>query len=82
MMMESVHHSFSANQKRARTWMTFWWRMNEKILLTLRNTVLERTGHEVVLADNGEKGINVFNRPCPFITILDLHLPDVDGTRC
>jgi DNA-binding response OmpR family regulator len=53
--------------------------MNEKSLLTLRTIVLERTRHEVVLADNGEKGINMFDRPCPVITILDLHLPDVDG---
>jgi DNA-binding response OmpR family regulator len=52
---------------------------DETSLLTLRHTVLERTGHAVVLADSGQKGIDMFARTRPFITILDLHLLDLNG---
>jgi CheY-like chemotaxis protein len=54
---------------------------DETSLLTLRHTVLERKGHEVVLADSGQKGINLFARTRPLITILDLHLLDLNGLK-
>ena len=52
---------------------------DEDSIRTLLHTVLKRKGHEVFLADGGQKGINMFERTRPLITILDLHLPDVNG---
>jgi DNA-binding response OmpR family regulator len=52
---------------------------DEESIRKLLHTVLKRKGHEVFLADGGQKGINMFERTRPLITILDLHLPDVNG---
>lgn len=52
---------------------------DEESIRGLLSTVLKRKGHEVFLADSGQKGINMFERAHPLVTILDLHLPDVDG---
>lgn len=52
---------------------------DEDSIRKLLHTVLKRKGHEVFLADSGQKGINMFERTRPLITILDLRLPDVDG---
>jgi len=42
-------------------------------------TVLSRKGHEVLLAESGERGLKLFQQKQPQITILDLHMPDVTG---
>ena len=52
---------------------------DEESIRKLLHTVLKRKGHEVFLADSGQKGINMFERTRPLITILDLRLPDVNG---
>lgn len=52
---------------------------DEESIRGLLSTVLKRKGYEVFLADSGQKGINMFERTRPLITILDLHMPDVDG---
>lgn len=52
---------------------------DEENIQKLLHTVLKRKGHEVFLADSGQKGINMFERTRPLVTILDLQLPDVDG---
>jgi DNA-binding response OmpR family regulator len=52
---------------------------DEESIRKLLHTVLKRKGHEVFLADSGQKGINMFERTRPLISILDLHLPDVNG---
>jgi DNA-binding response OmpR family regulator len=52
---------------------------DETSLLTLRHTGLGRKGHAVVLADSRQKGIDMFDRTRPLITILDLHLLDLNG---
>jgi two-component system, NtrC family, response regulator AtoC len=52
---------------------------DEESIRKLLSTVLKRKGHEVFLADSGQKGINMFERTRPLITILDLRLPDVNG---
>lgn len=52
---------------------------DEESIRKLLHTVLKRKGHEVFLADSGQRGINMFERTRPLITILDLHLPDVNG---
>jgi len=52
---------------------------DEESIRGLLSTVLKRKGHEVFLADSGQKGINMFERTRPLITILDLHLLDLNG---
>jgi DNA-binding response OmpR family regulator len=42
-------------------------------------TILTRKGHHVVTADHGQKGIDMFRRERPHVTILDFEMPDVDG---
>ena len=52
---------------------------DEPRIYELLHTVLQRKGHEVVLAENGSKGIERFRRERPAVTMLDLELPDVNG---
>lgn len=52
---------------------------DEEIIRDMLHTVLRRLGHDVLLADRGKEGIEVFRRDRPQITILDLNLPDLDG---
>ena len=42
-------------------------------------TMLTRKGHYVLTADHGQKGIDVFRRERPHVTILDFEMPDIDG---
>ncbi len=52
---------------------------DEETIRDLLHTVLRRLGHEVLLADRGQQGIEVFRRERPQITILDLSMPDLNG---
>lgn len=52
---------------------------DEGSIRKLLYTVLKRKGHEVLVAENGQKGIDIFGLVRPLITILDLHMPDHDG---
>ena len=52
---------------------------DEGSIRKLLYTVLKRKGHEVFVAENGQKGIDIFGRTRPLITILDLHMPGHDG---
>ena len=45
----------------------------------LLSTLLKRKGHHVLTADHGQKGIDVFRRERPHVTILDFEMPDIDG---
>ncbi len=45
----------------------------------LLSIVLRRKGHRVITADHGQKGIDVFRRERPHVTILDFEMPDMDG---
>jgi len=45
----------------------------------LLDTLLRRKGHQVFTADHGQKGIDVFRRERPDITILDLKMPNMNG---
>ncbi len=47
----------------------------------LLSTLLKRKGHHVLTADHGLKGIDVFRRERPHVTILDFEIPDIDGAR-
>ncbi|TAJ25428.1 MAG: response regulator [Nitrospirae bacterium] len=41
--------------------------------------MLSRHGHEVFIAAGGKEGLEQFRRHRPQITLLDLHMPDMDG---
>ncbi|MGH7206264.1 MAG: response regulator [Nitrospiraceae bacterium] len=45
----------------------------------LLNTLLRRKGHQVLTADHGQKGIDVFRQERPDITILDIEMPNMNG---
>ena len=45
----------------------------------LLDALLHRKGYDVVLADNGQKGITVFRRERPDVVVLDLKMPGMDG---
>ena len=50
-------------------------------VLTLNNLkrVLEKEGYEVLLADSGETGVEIFARHRPDVALVDLMLPGIDG---
>jgi two-component system response regulator (stage 0 sporulation protein F) len=45
----------------------------------LLDTLLSRKGYDVVLADNGQKGLEVLRRARPDVVVLDLKMPGMDG---
>lgn len=45
----------------------------------LLHVMLQRKGHHVITADNGQQGIELFRRERPQVTILDFEMPDMDG---
>ena len=45
----------------------------------LLDTLLTRKGFGVVLADSGQKGLEVFRRARPDAVVLDLKMPGMDG---
>ncbi|TLY30949.1 MAG: response regulator [Nitrospirae bacterium] len=52
---------------------------DDQRLRDLLHTVLQRKGHEVVLAENGSTGVERFRQERPDLTILDLNLPHLNG---
>ncbi len=52
---------------------------DEESVRELLCTVLSRKGHEVFLADGGQKGLDLFEKRHPQLTILDLHMPELHG---
>jgi len=38
-----------------------------------------RKGHTLLLAESGQKGLDLFRRECPDIIVLDLNMPEMDG---
>src|SRR5687767_4141906 len=52
---------------------------DEESIRTLRDTVLTRKRHEVILADGGHKGLELFHAKRPQLTILHLLMPDLTG---
>ena len=45
----------------------------------LLDTLLSGKGYDVILADSGEKGLEVFRRARPDAVVLDLKMPGMDG---
>lgn len=52
-------------------------------VLTLNNLkrALEKEGYEILLADSGETGLEVFKKHRPNLVLVDLMLPGIDGTE-
>ena len=44
----------------------------------LLEKILHRYGHEVVLAENGERGLSMIQQDPPDLIVLDILLPDLD----
>ena len=45
----------------------------------LLDTLLRRKGYDVVLAESGQKGLELFHRERPDVIVLDLKMPGMDG---
>ena len=45
----------------------------------LLDTLLRRKGYDVVLAESGQKGLELFRRERPDVIVLDLKMPEMDG---
>lgn len=52
---------------------------DEEILLGMFTNVLKRCGHQVYSAENGEKGIRIFENEQLDLVITDLLMPVMDG---
>ena len=52
---------------------------DEPSIRGLLATLLERKGHTVVLAETGKKGLDLFKRNSPDLTVVDLKMPEMDG---
>ena len=52
---------------------------DEEGIRNLLDTLLRRKGYDVVLADDGRKGLVLFRRERPDVVVLDLKMPEMDG---
>lgn len=53
---------------------------DEKDILDSLSEFLKRSGYEVLVADNGTEGFSLIKKELPHLVILDLMLPDMDGS--
>ena len=54
---------------------------DDRNILTTLQIHLEDTGKEVLAAETGKKGLELFQQEKPEIVLLDLKLPDIDGLK-
>jgi len=52
---------------------------DEPIVRALLEILLSQQGYDVVLADGGWKGLELFRRERPDVVVLDLNMPEMDG---
>ena len=52
---------------------------DEAVVRTLLEILLSQQGYEVVLADGGWKGLELFRQEHPDVVVLDLNMPEMDG---
>jgi DNA-binding response OmpR family regulator len=52
---------------------------DEQGIRHLLDTLLRRKGYDVVLADSGRQGLELFRRERPDVIVLDLKMPEMDG---
>jgi len=53
---------------------------DEKDILDYLSGFLRRSGYGVVVADSGAEGLRIAKKDLPSLIILDLMLPDIDGS--
>ncbi|MBI4526986.1 MAG: response regulator [Deltaproteobacteria bacterium] len=51
---------------------------NRDVLDVIR-TILERLGHDVSLATNGKEGVEMARQQCPDLVVMDILMPIMDG---
>ena len=52
---------------------------DEQSIRDLLDTLLRRKGYEMVLAENGRMGLELFRRERPDVIVLDLNMPGMGG---
>ena len=52
---------------------------DELSIRSLLSAVLGQKGYDVVLAENGRKGLESFHQERPDVIVLDLKMPEMDG---
>ena len=52
---------------------------DEEGIRDILDTILRRKGYDVVLADGGRKGLELFRRERPDVVVLDLNMPEMNG---
>lgn len=52
---------------------------DEKATLNMFSMLLSAYGHEVITAENGEKGIRLFDEKQPELVMTDIKMPGMDG---
>lgn len=54
---------------------------DDSLLRTTLRAVLERMGHQVVLAEHGQRAVQIMNEPLksPDLVITDMVMPEMDG---
>jgi DNA-binding response OmpR family regulator len=52
---------------------------DEQGIRDLLDVLLRRKGYDVILAANGQKGLELFRRERPDVIVLDLKMPEMDG---
>ena len=52
---------------------------DEPSIRDLLDTLLRRKGYDVVLAESGQKGLELFRRVHPDVIVLDLKMPGMNG---
>lgn len=53
---------------------------DDRSILGFVRTILETNGYQVLTAERCRQGLMVFSSHCPDLVVLDLGLPDMDGT--
>ncbi|MBW2057954.1 MAG: sigma-54-dependent Fis family transcriptional regulator [Deltaproteobacteria bacterium] len=52
---------------------------DQRVILELLKRVLEKENYQVLTAETGEEGLDLFSRYQPELTLLDIRLPDRNG---
>ena len=52
---------------------------DEQGIRNLLDMLLRRKGYDVVVAESGQKGLELFRRERPDVIVLDLKMPEMDG---
>ena len=52
---------------------------DEKVLNSAYQTILEKTGHDVEVAFDGNEALSALNQFDPDVILLDLKMPNLDG---